>query len=89
MGRLKELDGIRFTPVEQKVVDLLSDGLSHPVVTVRSLWNDEFVSKEAVVMTISNIRRKIRETKILLVFEKSGRNCLGYYRLAVRAARAD
>ncbi len=49
----------RFTPTEQAILELLSDGMPHPRDEVKRLLPDDLADARAIAVHVCNLRRKI------------------------------
>lgn len=54
------MKGVRFTPVEQRMIDLLADGMDHTRAELHTCLFDELAPLQAINGHITNIRKKIR-----------------------------
>jgi DNA-binding CsgD family transcriptional regulator len=67
-----------YTPTEQRIVDLLSDGMPHKREELHACLSDDLASRTAVQMHVSNIRKRIRVRGEEIICEYYHRNL--YYR---------
>lgn len=49
-----------YTPTEQRIINMLSDGQSHTTAELKTCLDDELASASAVRFHISNIRQRLR-----------------------------
>lgn len=65
---------MHLTPTEQKIIDLLSDGLPHQRADVLKCVNDRLADLHTLAVHMFNIRRKVRPfgKDVLLVTRKGG-----------------
>ena len=62
----------RFTPTEQRIVDLLADGLQHTKDEMVKCLHDDLAPAAALYFHIYNIRRKIEPLGEYLAVESMG-----------------
>jgi hypothetical protein len=51
----------KYTPIQQRILTMLSDGLSHTAEELRGCLSDEFVDLAAVTQHIHHLRQKLKE----------------------------
>lgn len=51
---------MHYTPIEQRIIDLLSDGLPHDRRDVLECWNDHHMNLHAMAVAIMRLRPKVR-----------------------------
>jgi DNA-binding response OmpR family regulator len=67
-----------FTPIEGRVLEVLSDGLSHPRQELLDCLQDDQAARTALQMHVSRIRKKLRPQGQDIVCEVKGYGI--YYR---------
>lgn len=74
-----------YTPTQQKILDKLADGLGHGVEEILSEigLSKEELARETLRVHISNLRRKLRDRGMSVLFERSG------YRLVRLIAKGE
>lgn len=73
-------DGVRFTPTEQRIVDLLSDGRYHTLEEMRRVMGDELADTCTVTVHLFRIRKKIKPHHQAILREKTGPDNVFRYR---------
>ena len=65
---------MHYTPTEQRIIDLLSDGLPHTRADVIKCLKDHLADFNTLAVHMFNLRRKVRPCgqDILLVYRKGG-----------------
>ena len=76
---------IRFTPTEQRMYDLLADGLPHTRRELKACIDDELAELSAIKKHLTNLRKKLadRSEEIVCVFHQRT-ICYRHFYLASR-----
>ncbi len=75
----------RFTPTEQRILNLLSDGLPHSREEIRHCLSDELAPKAAIRPHIASIRRVLRLLGEDIICEINPKICYRHVRLLASA----
>lgn len=75
----------KFTATEQRILDVLSDGLSHVRQELKDVLEDELAGKDALSFHMMNIRRKLEPIGQSVVCELRGRKVLYRHVILLRS----
>jgi hypothetical protein len=70
---------MEFTPTQQRILKILSDGRPHSITELRTALNDELAVRCALKVHICHIRKKLRPIGQDILFEITGKIDGTYY----------
>lgn len=64
----------QFTPTQQRIMNVLNDGLTHPKSELMACLDDEMSDKSNLSVHLTYLRRKLRKKGLEIVSSKHGGN---------------
>lgn len=81
--------GVHFTPQERRVLAVLADGKAHPLADLIPCLDDPLSSRVAIMMTVSNLRKKLERRGEMVLAEYRNRQCLYRHVVLLRSRAAS
>lgn len=78
---------MHYTPIEQRIIDLLSDGLPHDRKELLECLNDRLANYNSLAAAIMRLRPKVRELNQEIVTEHY-QGCIAYRHVILLSGKA-